>query len=81
MEVFQIIAIAFESMYNILDKPISLLGGLSIMRIGIALTSVMMVKRFLLDPLFNRNAIARIDGGKASETKNKNRSDRRQNRG
>lgn len=81
MEVFQIIAIGFEEMYNILDTPISLLGGLSIMRIGIAITSVFMVKRFLLDPLFNRNAIAKIDGGKDTETKNKNRSDRKKKHG
>ena len=81
MEVFQIIAIAIEGVYNILDKPISFLGGLSIFRIGIAFTCVIMVKRFLLDPLFNRNAIARIHGGKASESNNKIRSDRRKNRG
>lgn len=81
MDVFQILAIVFESLFDILDKPISLLGGLSLMRIGIAITSVFMVKRFLLDPLFNRNVISRIGGGKASEAKNKSNSDRRNNRG
>lgn len=55
MLVFAWIAQAFSGIVLVLSTPISYLGGLNLISIAVALTSVTIVKRFLLDPLFSRH--------------------------
>lgn len=55
MIVFTWIANAINGIIAVLSAPISYLGGLNLISIGVALTSVTIVKRFLLDPLFSRH--------------------------
>lgn len=55
MLVFQSLSQSIIGVYDILSTPISYLGGLSLINIAVALASVTIVKRFLLDPLFSRH--------------------------
>lgn len=55
MLVFSNLSQSIIGVYNILNTPISYLGGLSVINIAVALASVTIVKRFLLDPLFSRH--------------------------
>lgn len=55
MIVFTWIAQAITGISLILSYPITFLGGLSIMQIGVAMCAVTMINRFLLKPLFGRH--------------------------
>lgn len=55
MIAFTWIAQAFSGLVSIFNTPISYLGGLSLINIGIALCCVAMVNRFLLMPMFSRH--------------------------
>lgn len=46
---------AITGMITVLSTPISYLGGLTILEIGVALTCVSMVTRFLIKPLFSKH--------------------------
>lgn len=55
MIVFAWISQTFTGIISIFSNPISYLGGLSLLQIGVALCAVTMINRFLLKPLFGRH--------------------------
>lgn len=55
MELFMVFSRAFDGVVNVLSYPIEPLFNWSILRIGVTIAVLVMVKRFLLLPMLGRH--------------------------
>lgn len=68
MNVFDLLAYGFNGVSQLLSYPV--LMGFSILDIGIAMTSVIMIERFLLKPMFGRHSTRSIKGDNEESANN-----------